>query len=237
MARSARSRKPADATVTPQARSPRSRPAARRGIRLNPAWIGLGVVALLAIVVVGALLYASNGGGGGQQATRYPYSVGSPGPGAQAPPIKLTATDGSGFDLDAWRGKTVVLYFQEGVGCEPCWTQIKDIQSSFPQLQALGVDQIVTITGDPMDAVKQKASQEGITSPVLPDPGLRVSKTYSANQYGMMGTTADGHTFVVVGPDGVIRWRADYGGAPDYTMYLPVSRLVADMRSGLAKNA
>ena len=47
-----------------------------------------------------------------------------PGPGAQAPPIQLSATDGSRFDLAAWRGKQVLLYFEEGVGCEPCWTHL-----------------------------------------------------------------------------------------------------------------
>jgi hypothetical protein len=34
---------------------------------------------------------------------------------------------------------------------------------------------------------------------------------------------------VLVGADGVIRWRADYGGAPDYTMYLPPQKMLADM--------
>jgi peroxiredoxin Q/BCP len=188
------------------------------------------------VVVGGFLLYTSNNGGG-QQESQYPFSVGAPGPGAQAPPIQLSATNGHPFDLAAWRGKTVLLYFQEGVGCEPCWTQIKDIQSNFSQFQALGVDQVVTITGDPLDALKQKVALEGIQTPVLSDPGLRVSTTYSANQYGMMGMGADGHTFIAVGPDGAIRWRADYGGAPKYTMYLPVPSLIADMRSGFAKKA
>ena len=245
MARSAKPRKSASEVVTPsrasaataRARTARPRPRARQGFRLNPAWVVLGIVAVVAIVIVGVLVYASSNGSGGQESSRYPYSVGQPGPGAQAPPIQLSATDGSRFDIAAWRGKTVLLYFEEGVGCEPCWTPIKDIQSNFSQFQALGVDQVVTITGDPMDALKQKVSLEGITSPVLSDPGLRVSSTYRANQYGMMGAGADGHTFIVVGPDGVIRWRADYGGAPKYTMYLPVSSLVADMRQGLAKNA
>src|SRR5205807_8361238 len=40
------------------------RPRVGRGFRLSPAWVVLGVVALLAIVVVGVLVYASNGGGG-----------------------------------------------------------------------------------------------------------------------------------------------------------------------------
>ncbi|TML95264.1 MAG: hypothetical protein E6G10_28615 [Actinobacteria bacterium] len=34
-------------------------------------------------------------------------------------------------------------------------------------------------------------------------------------------------------PDGRIRWRADYGGAPKYKMYVPVGDLLADMRKGL----
>jgi peroxiredoxin Q/BCP len=32
----------------------------------------------------------------------------------------------------------------------------------------------------------------------------------------------------------MIRWRADYGGAPHYTMYVPSSDLLADLRAGLA---
>ena len=31
-----------------------------------------------------------------------------------------------------------------------------------------------------------------------------------------------------------IRWRADYGGAPDYTMYVKPSDLLAQMRSGMS---
>jgi peroxiredoxin Q/BCP len=48
----------------------------------------------------------------------------------------------------------------------------------------------------------------------------------------MMGASRDGHTFIVVGPDGTIRWRADYGGAPKYTMFLPTTSLLADIRAG-----
>ena len=80
-----------------------------------------------------------------------------------------------------------------------------------------------------MDALRQKAADEHVTIPVLSDAALSVSKAYNANRYGMMGTSADGHTFILVGPDGRIRWRADYGGAPNYTMFVPVDRLLADL--------
>jgi peroxiredoxin len=215
----------------------RSRPAPRRNVRrrvwLRPWWMFLGAVALIAVVIIGLIVYnqasqAPQNGLSGQ----YPYAVGSPGQGAAAPAIKLTATDGSSFDLAAWRGKTVLLYFQEGVGCQPCWDQLKEIEGKFGDFKALGIDQVVTITGDPLDALRQKSALEHLTTPVLSDAGLAVSVTYHANQYGMMGAGADGHTFIVVGPDGRIRWRADYGGAPKYTMYLPVSNLLADMRAG-----
>ena len=127
----------------------------------------------------------------------------------------------------------MLLYFQEGLSCQPCWDQLKDIQSNMSAFQALGINQIVSITTDPLNALQQKVSDEGLSLPVLSDQNLAVSQAYTTNSYGMMGNSRDGHTFIVVGPDGLIRWRADYGGSPNYTMYVPVSNLVADIRAGL----
>lgn len=202
----------------------------RRPFRLSGGWIVAGV-ALVILMGILALVWSGQTNQAGK-AGKEQFQVGSPGPGAAAPPIKLMATDGSAFDLSTYKDKTVLLYFQEGVGCQPCWTQLKEIDGSISDFKAQGIDQVVTITGDPVDALKQKASLEGINTPVLSDPGLSVSRTYSANQYGMMGASADGHTFIVVGPDGVVKWRADYGGAPNYTMYVPVPNLLADMKAG-----
>jgi peroxiredoxin Q/BCP len=175
----------------------------------------------------------SNQAASTNQGGQYPFQVGQPGPGAQAPAIHLLGTDGKLFDLAAMRGKTVLLYFQEGIDCQPCWDQMKDIQAHWSAFQALHIDQIVSITSDPLAALKQKVSDEGLTLPVLSDPDLAVSQTYTANQYGMMGTSRDGHTFIVVGSNGLILWRADFGGAPNYTMDVPVENLLADLRTGL----
>lgn len=79
-------------------------------------------------------------------------------------------------------------------------------------------------------------ADEGIESEVLSDPDLSLADDYEANQYGMMGTSMYGHTFVLVGADGTIRWRADYGGKPDYTMYVTPDDLLEDMAAALAAN-
>lgn len=198
------------------------------------------VVAVLVVLGVLGLfaIYRANTTGGTTASHR--YDVGSPGIGATAPDFLLPdvtappAADGAPatVELSAYRGKTVLLYFHEGLGCQPCWDQIRDLQNDPGLLSSVGVDQLLTITTGPPDLVGQKMRDDGLTVPALVDTDLRVSTQYQANRYGMMGTSRDGHSFVLVGPDGVIQWRADYGGPPDYTMYVPGSQLLDDLRAG-----
>ena len=189
---------------------------------------------LAAIAILFGIYSSSGGSGGGGTGGAGRFQVGTPSTGP-APAIKLATTAGGTFDLSAERGKTVLLYFQEGVGCQPCWNQIRDLEKNKDKLGALGIDELVSITGNDLSALRQKVADEQLTTTVLADPDLTVSKTYHANEFGMMGTSADGHTFIVVGPDGTIRFRADYGGAPNYTMYVSPDDLVADLRAGLGK--
>lgn len=211
----------------------------RKSVRRRRRWnagFTIAVVVGVAIIGLGVVFFLNNIANtstGNGQAGQYSYQVGNPGVGSQAPSIELPSTTGSLFNLADMQGKTVLLYFQEGLTCQPCWDQLKDIQSNMAKFKALGIDQVVSITSDPIDAIQQKVQDQGITLPVLSDQNLAVSQAYSANSYGMMGNSRDGHTFVVVGPDGRIRWRADYGGAPNYTMYVPISNLVAALREGL----
>ena len=204
-----------------------------------------GLWLLLAIPVVVAGLYAltalGKGGGGGGSASHgggaYPYAIGSPGPGALAPPLRLPSTSGGTFDLSSYRGKAqVLLFFQEGLTCEPCWTQLKAIQQDLSKFRALGIGQVVSIATDPLNLLRQKVSDEGVTIPVLSDVDAKFSRAgvWGTNRYQMqMMGDRNGHTFILVGRNGRIRWRADYGGAPKYTMYVPDSTLLAQMRAGM----
>lgn len=93
----------------------------------------LGVtVAVVVLVAVGALYLVYRSGnsgaasGGGGRAV--PYQVGRPGIGTTAPGFDLASSTGGRLSLASLRGKTVLLYFQEGLTCQPCWDQIRDLE-------------------------------------------------------------------------------------------------------------
>lgn len=197
---------------------------------------------LAAVVVIGGLflIYRSNddsaGNGAGPAAGggsgRYVYQTGTPGPGEQAIDFTLPSTAGGQVSLKDFRGKTVLTYWHEGLGCQPCWDQIKDIEANWSKLKDAGIDEFVSITSGPVGALAQKRTDEGLRSTALADTDLAISRKYRMNSYGMMGDMRNGHTFMLVGPDGKILWRADYGGAPNYTMYVPVDQLLKQLKAG-----
>ena len=222
-------------STKPDRRTAGSRPRPHGQAPQRRRWRGsplqtAGIVVGAAIVTLLVIFAVSHRGGG--SAGSYQHQVGDPGPGAEAPAIRLESTTGGTFDLASMRGQSVLLYFQEGLGCQPCWDQMKDIEKHAAEFKSAGIDQVVSITTSPLDQIRQKVGIDGIATQVLSDPDLSVSRAYNANQYGMMGDSSDGHSFVLVDPEGMIRWRADYGGAPDYTMFVPANALLEDLRAG-----
>jgi peroxiredoxin len=199
---------------------------ANRGLTIGIAVLVVIAVGVLYLVFRGDGQHSTAGGAGNR------FQVGNPGVGQTAPAFTLTSAAGGTVSLSAYRGKTVLLYFHEGLGCQPCWDQIRDLTKNWSQFTTAGVDNLVTITTGAPNLVAQKMHDDGLSATALSDPDLTVSQAYNANQYGMMGTGSDGHTFVLVGPTGLIQWRADYGGAPNYTMYVQPSQLLTDMKTG-----
>ncbi|MGW5440734.1 peroxiredoxin family protein [Nocardia asteroides] len=191
------------------------------------------IVAVLTVLAVGVLFLIYQNAQGGRNATDggsgYRHVAGEPGIGAAAPDFALTSTTGETVRLGDFRGRSVLLYFQEGLMCQPCWTQIADLEANTAALQAAGIDAVVSISHDSVDQQARKAADENLSTPILSDPSQQVIRAYDAQKYGMMQGQMAGHSFVLVGPDGTITWRADYGGAPDYTMFLPTDKMLADL--------
>ncbi len=192
----------------------------------------LGVALVASAAAVAALfgIYASAAPSQGELPApgKISFITAEPASGS-APQMRLPSADGSTFDLADLRGQSTLLYFQEGLMCQACWTQLRDLENAQAELKAAGVDQIVNVTTDPADLLAQKVEDEGFSTTTVSDPTGEVSREFGALGVGMMGASMNGHSFVLVGPDGQIQWRADYGGAPDYTMYVPVPQLLADL--------
>jgi peroxiredoxin len=206
--------------------------AARRDQRSGGmrTWV---VAAVVVALVVGGLyaLYQSSVTSAATTPGSERYDVGSPGPGEEALDFTLPGTNGQEVALSDFRGENVLLYFHEGLGCQPCWDQIRDLEGATTQLADAGVDRFVSVTSAPGDLLAQKMDDDGLESLALADPNLSVIEAYEANQYGMMGDTTAGHSFILVNGEGEIVWRADYGGAPNYTMYLPVDTVLGDLEA------
>lgn len=219
-----------------QERRAKAAAVAREGSKARRRSLTYKVAAAIAAagVVIGGLfaVYDSSTDTATTASVEADYDVGSPGAGEQAPDFELTSAGGETVTLSDFRGETVLLFFHEGLGCQPCWDQIGDLESEETKLRDAGIDRLVSITSAPADLLAQKMNDDGLQSLALADPDLEAIGRYEANKYGMMGDTRAGHSFLLIGPDSEILWRADYGGAPNYTMWLPVDKVLADLQAG-----
>ncbi|WP_025273119.1 peroxiredoxin family protein [Haloglycomyces albus] len=188
--------------------------------------IGIGLLYTVYSVSADAKKDAADTGASG-----YEYAVGDPGIGQKAPGFTLPGTNGDDVSLADYEGENVLLYFHEGGGCQPCWDQIADIEKEWDKFSDSGIDRFLAVTTDPIDIHTRKMADDELDSTGVSDPDLAVSERYDTNSYGMMRGTTNGHSFILVDGEGTITWRADYGGEPDYTMYVPVDGILADLAS------
>ena len=93
---------------------------------------------------------------------------------------------------------------------------------------------LVSIAFDPPSEQLQAIEEFGITGvPMLVDADHKVSEDYDVLQWAV-GTGEPGHTFILVGSDGRIKWIRDYG-APENggLMYVPLEDLVDQIQENL----
>jgi peroxiredoxin len=92
---------------------------------------------------------------------------------------------------------------------------------------------VFSIAPDGVDAWEEAARTYGVATPVLSDAGNRVAEAYGVMRWRM--GNEPGHTFVVVGPDGMVQAVRDYG-APENggLMYVEPDEVAALVREALA---
>lgn len=184
----------------------------RRGAR---AGVVGGFVAVAA-ALVGVFVYVLGDGEGSREppapAVLGGAAVRSPGPGEQAPPLNLPSATGGSYDLAGFRGKEpVLLLFQDGVRCKACWAELRAMARN-AGFDALPIGSVASVATAQPGVLRSKARSERISFPVLADSSGSVSRAYNVLPRATRRAPSR-HTFVLVGRDGRILWRADGTGA------------------------
>lgn len=132
--------------------------------------------------------------------------------GKQAPDFELQDIDGNSVKLSDYRGKNVVLFFNEGSMCYPaCWNQMsalsKDERFSSDDVVALS---IVVDSQAQWKQIMQKAPQMSNIK-ILFDTNKKASIDYDVlyADSSMHKGSYPGHTYFVIDKNGIVRYTLD----------------------------
>ncbi len=144
-----------------------------------------------------------HGGGSNKQFT--PLTTGT-----IAPDFSLASTTGKTVSLADYRGKNVMLFFNEGVMCAPCWQEISRLErfkDDFDKLNTV----IIPISVDDQKTWDPIIKEERITMPILIDTDRKISEAYKVLKTpSSMHDDRPGHTYIHIDPQGKIHSSADF---------------------------
>ena len=143
-----------------------------------------------------------------------------------APDFTLTDTSGTEHTLADHRGENVLLYFNEGAGCQSCIVQMGEIEK---QAEALANEDVTVlpIVMNTREQILADMAANGVRTPFLLDDGT-VSKSYGVLGKGMHAGLP-GHSFVFVDKSGRQRWYGEYP-----SMWLDTQQLLGHVRKHLS---
>ena len=123
-----------------------------------------------------------------------------------ATPFTLPTSDGGSVSLSDFAGKPVILYFNEGAGCDSCLQQMTFIEQE-PGFAEAGIA-ILPIVMNTAGQINADAARLGVQSAFLLDDGT-VSEAYGTLGTGMH-QGLPGHGFVLINADGMQVWYGNY---------------------------
>src|SRR3989344_1238102 len=189
----------------------------------------LGFTAIVIVAIAGLVIFSS-GSGTTENVVSKDFI------GAAAPDFTLPSTTGEKVTLSDHKGEhNILLYFQEGVMCPACWTQMVDFENRIADFDKKDI-KILTITTDKLYQSKSYAKQIGTNLPLLADEDRSVSRVYDALKDSMHPGERPGHLFVLINKEGNIVWRysaynaasgpmaGHHGGTG--RMYVPVNEVL-----------
>lgn len=123
-----------------------------------------------------------------------------------APAFTLPTSDGRTVSLSSLRGSPVILYFNEGAGCDSCLLQMAEIEKE-PGFAEAGIT-VLPIVMNTAEQINADRERLGVTTPFLLDDGT-ISEAYGTLGTGMH-EGLPGHGFVLVDAEGVQQWYGSY---------------------------
>jgi peroxiredoxin len=210
--RPSRDRRPAPGDRTNAKRAIRQAQAVARArtARRRSLLVG-GIVIAAVAALIGAMMWSARDT---SDATTRP-----------APDFTLTDTTGNTVHLAGLRGKNIVLYFNEGAGCQSCILQVADIERNAGKFAAANVT-VLPIVMNSAEQIKADMAANGVRTPFLLDDGT-VSAAYGTLGKGMH-EGLPGHSFVLIDAQGTQRWYGEYP-----SMYLSSADLLDQIRKHL----
>ena len=142
-----------------------------------------------------------------------------------ATPFTLPLSDGGEVSLSDYAGSPVILYFNEGAGCDSCLMQMAEIEKN-PGFAEAGIA-VLPIVMNTADQINADLKRLGVTTPFALDDGT-ISGAYDTLGTGMH-EGLPGHGFILIDAEGVQRW---YGNYP--SMWLAPEELLAIVTDELA---
>ncbi len=147
--------------------------------------------------------------------------------GQKAPDFSLESIDGKIVKLSDYKGKNVVLFFNEGSMCYPaCWDQMaafaNDERFNNNDVQAFSV--LVDTKTEWQKIIAQVPKLEG--AKILFDTSKSASESYDVLflQSSMHRGSFPGHTYFIIDKDGIIRYAFD-----DIQMAVRNDKLASEM--------
>ncbi|MDT8446378.1 MAG: peroxiredoxin-like family protein [bacterium] len=175
-------------------------------------------------------------------------------PGDYAPPIDLPSFEGTPFNLQANRGRWLLLSFYRYASCPFCNLRIHNLSKESARLKGLGLD-LVAVFQSPEAKVREHAGGRNLTYPILCDPTedlyrqygvetswagffggmmLKMPKMFNAFFKGYLPGSMEGHinrmpADFLIAPDGTIR-LAYYGS--DLADHLSLNEVIQVLPQG-----
>jgi peroxiredoxin len=142
-----------------------------------------------------------------------------------ATPFTMPLSEGGEVSLSDYAGGPVILYFNEGAGCDSCLTQMAEIEKN-PGFAEAGIE-VLPIVMNSAEHINADRERLNVQAPFALDDGT-VSSAYGTLGNGMH-EGLPGHGFVLIDADGVQRW---YGNYP--SMWLDPAELLEIVTAELA---